>query len=80
MIPDILLEILRHNNITEDVGLYSTDNKALYEIRKNIMDKVLLEMSREVLRETIDTVVSQYLRKRALRGIEDPDDPLDVTS
>ena len=57
MIPDILLEILRHNNITEDVGLYSTENQVLYEIRKNIMDKTLKEMTKDVLRETIDTVV-----------------------
>jgi len=26
MIPDILIEILRHNEITEEVSLYSTEN------------------------------------------------------
>jgi len=62
MIPNILLEILRHNEITEEVSLYSTDNQVLYTVRKNVMDKVLTQMTREVLLGTIDTVVSGYLR------------------
>ena len=62
MIPDILLEILRHNDITEEVGLYSVENQVLYTIRKNIMDKVVKDMAKEVLLGTIDTVVSGYLR------------------
>tara|TARA_B110000285_G_C15089376_1_gene598179 strand:- start:912 stop:1112 length:201 start_codon:yes stop_codon:yes gene_type:complete len=62
MIPNILLEILRHNDITEEVSLYSTDNQVIYTVRKNIMDKVLKDMTKEVLLGTIDTVVSSYLR------------------
>jgi hypothetical protein len=77
MIPDILLEILRHNDITEEVSLYSVENQVMYTIRKNIMDKVVKDMTKEVLLGTIDTVVSQYLRQRALKGGKDPNDPLD---
>ena len=62
------------------MGLYSTENKALFEIRKNIMDKILYEMTKEVLRDTIDTVVGQYIRKRAMKGIEDPEDIFDAKS
>ena len=55
----------------EDVGLYSTENQALYETRSSIMDKVLRNMIREVLNSTIDTLISNYLRKRVLTEDED---------
>ncbi len=45
MIPNILLEILRHNDITEEVSLYSVENQVMYTVRKNIMDKVLKDMT-----------------------------------
>ena len=50
----------------EDLGLYSSENQALYETRGSIMDKVLRKMTREVLSYTIDSLVSTYLRNRVL--------------
>ena len=41
------------------------------------MDKVIKDMTKEVLLGTIDTVVSGYLRQRALKGGAEPEDPLD---
>ena len=64
MLPDILIEILRHNNIYENVGLYSEQNQALYQTRQSIMDKVLKQMTREVMTASINQLVSQFMRDR----------------
>ncbi len=64
MLPDILIEILRHNNIYENVGLYSEQNQALYQTRQSIMDKVLKQMTREVMTASINHLVSQFMRDR----------------
>lgn len=41
-----------------------------YEVRQNIIEKVIREMAREALSSTIDTLVSNYMRQRVLTGPE----------
>lgn len=40
-IPDLLLEILTKNRIYENVDLYSDENKILFQVRQDIMEKVV---------------------------------------
>ena len=58
LIPDLLIQIFRQNELMEDVGLYSAENQWLYQTRSSIMDKVLREMIREVVNASINTMVN----------------------
>ena len=40
-IPDLILEILTKNRVYENVDLYSDENKILYQIRGDIMEKIV---------------------------------------
>ena len=66
-IPNLVIDILSRNQRFEDVSLYSVQNQALYETRYSIMDKVMRDMTREVLNSSINTLVSQFMRKRATK-------------
>lgn len=58
MIPQMIIEILKRNEINEDVGLYSQKNQVFYEVRLGILEKVMRQMTRECVNSTIDTLVS----------------------
>ena len=73
LIPDLLISILRKNEFLEDVGLYSAENQSLYQVRSKIMDKVLRDMIRETVSASINTMINQYMRKRALTGRPEDD-------
>lgn len=62
LIPDLLIQILRKNELFEDVGLYSSENQSLYQTRSSIMDKVLREMIRETVNDAINSMINQYMR------------------
>lgn len=66
-IPDLVIDILGQNKRFEDVSLYSVENQALYETRYSIMDKVMRDMTREVLNSSINTLVNQFMRQRATK-------------
>ena len=51
-IPDLVLEILTKNRIYENVDLYSDENKILFQIRQDIMEKVVRDMTKQVVRNT----------------------------
>ena len=51
-IPDMVLEILTKNRVYENIDLYSNENKILYEVRQNIIEKVVRQMTKEVVRNT----------------------------
>jgi hypothetical protein len=48
-IIDLIQEILTKNRIYENIDLYSDENKILYQIRGDIMEKVLRGMAKDVL-------------------------------
>jgi hypothetical protein len=58
LIPDLLISILRKNELFEDVGLYSAENQMLYSARSSIIDKVLRDMIRETVTASINTMIS----------------------
>lgn len=66
LIPDLLIQLFRQNELYQDVGLYSAENQSLYQTRNSILDGVLREMAREVVNAAINTMVSQFMRKRAI--------------
>ena len=51
-IPDMVLEILTKNRVYENIDLYSNENKILYEVRQNIIEKVVRSMTKEVVKNT----------------------------
>ncbi len=63
-IPDLLLEILTKNRIYENVDLYSDENKILFQVRQDIMEKVVRQMTKEVVKIAQDQIVNEYLNKR----------------
>ena len=60
IIPDIVLEILSYNKVNEDVSLYSTEYKAHLEVLDRIITKVVRDMSRFIVRDSTDNLVSKY--------------------
>lgn len=46
-IPDLILEILTKNRVYENIDLYSDENKVLYQIRLDIIEKVVRDMCKE---------------------------------
>lgn len=46
----------------------------LYSARSSIIDKVLRDMIRETITASINTMISQYMRKRALKGRPEDDE------
>lgn len=63
-IPDLVLEILTKNRVYENVDLYSDENKILYQIRGDILEKVVRDMAKDTLKVTTDSIVNEYLNKR----------------
>lgn len=53
LIPDLLIQLFRQNELYQDVGLYSAENQSLYATRNSIMDQVLRAMTREVISSAI---------------------------
>ena len=49
-IPDLVLEILTKNRVYENIDLYSDENKILYQIRQDIIEKVVREMTKQTVR------------------------------
>ena len=49
-IPDLVLEILTKNRVYENVDLYSDENKILYQVRQDIMEKVVRNMVKDVVK------------------------------
>lgn len=43
-IPDLVLEILTKNRVYENIDLYSDENKVLFQIRMDIIEKVVRDM------------------------------------
>ena len=73
-IPDLVLELLTKNRIYENVDLYSDENKILYQIRGEIMEKVVRDMAKQTLKVTTDSIVNEYLNKRVKsKGLEEHD-------
>ena len=59
IIPDLVLEILSYNKVNEDVSLYSTEYKAHLEVLDRIITKVVRDMSRFIVRESTNNLVSK---------------------
>ena len=79
-IPDILLEILSKNRVYENFELYSDENRIFYEIRSSYIDHVIRDMIKGVLKETTDSIVNNYLRKRYVTKAADEFDPLKMVT
>ena len=75
-IPDLVLEILTKNRVYENVDLYSDENKILYQIRADIMEKVVRDMAKQTLKNTTDQLVNEYLNKRFRSKTVEEYDPL----
>lgn len=50
-IPDLVLEILTKNRIYENVDLYSDENKILFQVRQDIIEKVVRQMTKESVKQ-----------------------------
>ena len=50
-IPDLVLEILTKNRVYENIDLYSDENKILFQIRQDIMEKVVREMTKQTVKQ-----------------------------
>jgi hypothetical protein len=50
-IPDLLLEILTKNRIYENIDLYSDENKVLFQIRMDIIEKVVRDMVKQSVKQ-----------------------------
>lgn len=53
-IPDLVLEILTKNRVYENVDLYSDENKILYQIRQDMLEKVVRQMAKETVKVAQD--------------------------
>jgi hypothetical protein len=56
----MLIQIVTQNKYIENFDLYSPSERALYEIRGSIMEKVLKDMIKITLRDSMDRIVSEY--------------------
>ena len=56
-IPDILLEILTMNKVTDDFGLYSPASQVLMQIRHNIITDVVRTEVESLAREFINRFI-----------------------
>ena len=75
-IPDLVLEILTKNRVYENVDLYSDENKILYQIRLDIIEKVVRDMCKQCVKAGTDKMVNDYLNKRYRTKTDDERDPL----
>lgn len=57
MIPDLLIDILRKNEVYNNVGLHSSKAVAFLQTREEMLNKVLRKMIREQLMAAIDSLV-----------------------
>lgn len=78
LLPDILIGILKRNEYSEVVGLYSTQQKSVMDAADTLLDRALRKMMRQTLNEAVSTLIDQYMRKKALKYTdEDTQDPLE---
>ena len=77
-IPDLLLELLAKNKVYENFDLYSDENKVLYEIRASIMERVIRDMVKDIVKTSSDNIVNRYLNKRFRQKDVDERDPLSM--
>lgn len=63
-IPDLVLEILTKNRVYENIDLYSDESKVLFQIRMDIIEKVVRQMAKEAVKQGQDQIVNEYLNKR----------------
>ncbi|CDW83626.1 iq calmodulin-binding motif family protein [Stylonychia lemnae] len=75
-IPDLVLEILTKNRVYENVDLYSDENKILYQIRADMIEKVVRQMTKETVKVAQDQIVNEYLNKRFRTKTIDEQDPM----
>ena len=75
-IPDIVLELLAKNRVYENFDLYSDENKIFYEVRGSMLDRVIRDMLSEILNNTTEKIVNDYLRKRYTQKDISERDPL----
>jgi len=59
-IPDLLLEIVTQNKITEDFGLYSLHTQALMQVRHKMMAQVVKVEIESVGKELIARFIDLY--------------------
>jgi hypothetical protein len=77
LIPDIIIAILKKNSFYDDVGLQSVENQSLYEARNSIVTSVLRVMIREVINDSVNSIINGYMRSRSLYiEPEDKNEPL----
>lgn len=63
-LPDILLEILSKNRVYENFELYSPENRIFFEIRTSMLDTIVWEFLKEIVKGASDDIVNTYLWKR----------------
>jgi hypothetical protein len=66
MIPDLLIDILRKNEVYDNVGLHSSKEVAFLQTREDMLNRVLKKMLREQLMTAIDSLVHQFINKKKL--------------
>ena len=72
----MVLEILTKNRVYENIDLYSDENKCLFQLRGDIIEKVVRSMARDVMKVTTDKIVNEYLNKRFKSQTIDEQDPM----
>jgi len=75
-IPDLLLELLAKNKVYENFDLYSEESRWLYEVRASIMERVIRDMIKDIVKTWSDNIVNRYLSKRFRQKEPDERDPL----
>ena len=60
----------------ENIDLYSDENKILYQIRQDMIEKVTRDMAKQTLKMVTDSLVNEYLNKRFRSKTLDEQDPL----